>query len=136
MTSRWGPVYWKYLHMIANEYPDNPNRTDINNHYALIQSFIHTIPCPKCKQDMRKLVNNTQLKIALQRKLSCAKYLWDIHNKVNKKLGKPLLSFHNFKGLYNQSRPARYWVKHRNAIKNILICILLATVVFLYTRRC
>mgnify|MGYP006081118651 CR=1 FL=1 len=134
MTSRWGPVYWKYIHMITNEYPDNPNDNEINNHYELIQKFMDTIPCPICKRDIRRLINNHKLKAALKSRNTFMKYFWNIHNLVNKKLYKPILSFNKFKLLYKSSYRNAYWVRNKGAIKNLIICILIIIILYTYYR--
>ena len=133
MTTRWGPIYWNYLHMVSLEYPDKPTRNDIKNHLNLFNYFMETIPCPICKKDIKNLISQKNLSIALRNKKSLTQYVWDIHNKVNYKLGKPILKFETFKAQYklnafsNLFRAVKY-----NKLKNICIIVLIIIIVLLF----
>jgi len=132
MTLSWGPIYWNYLHMISLKYPHRPSRNDIKNHLGLINFFMETIPCPICRKDIKNLVSQKKLSIALKDKKSLVKYFWDIHNKVNYKLGKPILKFEKFKAIYKLKSFSNLFkaVKY-NKLKNILILILISIIIFL-----
>jgi len=76
--TNWGPYYWGMLHVAAlANVPDFPE---------LAQMFPALLPCPTCSNDFRKIIENTPL--------TGNYFMWtvDVHNQVNKKLGKPQMS--------------------------------------------
>ena len=77
--SSWGPYYWGMLHLaaLANA-PDFPE---------LVQMFPALLPCPTCSNNFRKIIENNPL--------TANYFTWsvDVHNMVNKKLGKPQMSY-------------------------------------------
>lgn len=132
MTSKWGPTYWSYIHMITLNYPNKPNTTDKNKHFLLVNNFMNTLPCPTCKNEIKNIINDNDLRNSLVNKDKFMEYLWDIHNQVNKKLHKPLLSLKKFKNLYSyQTSFNIFKLMKYNKLKNIVIVILLLTILIL-----
>ena len=132
MIAKWGPIYWSYLHMITLQYPENPSRQDKNTYLNLINNFISTLPCPLCREDIKKYITERELLYNLQNKELFVKYIWNVHNKVNEKLQKPILNFKDFIGIYQLNDFSNLFkaVKY-NKIKNIFIIILLLVILFL-----
>lgn len=101
MSEVWGPIYWVYLHMITKQYPDNPSSEDKMNYFNLVKSFINTIPCSSCHEHTQKIVIDRDLKTSLNKKQDFEKYIWNLHNQINKKLDKPRLEIIHFNKIYN-----------------------------------
>lgn len=83
-----GSKTWAFLHTMAAYYPDQPTseqRTDMKTFFTIFSKFY---PCHSCAEDLQ-----AQLKISPPQTDSqylLSQWLCNIHNEVNKKLGKSL----------------------------------------------
>jgi len=134
MSEVWGPIYWMYLHMITKQYPDKPALKDKTNYFNLVKSFISTIPCSSCNEHTQKIVNDEDLKTSLDKKEDFEKYIWNLHNQVNRKLNKKTLDITHFHKIYNRILNKTYnsnlikLIKF-NRLKNYVIIILFIGVI-------
>ena len=126
MTSKWGPTYWSYIHMITLNYPNKPTKKERDKHFFMVRNFIDTLPCPTCRNEINNIINDNNLRNSLGSKEKFMKYFWNIHNQVNKRLNKPQLSLKKFKKLYSsQTSFSVFKLIKSNKLKNIIIVILL-----------
>ena len=98
-TKFWGPSGWKFLHLITF--------SDAVKHTSKIRCFFETLPyvlpCKFCRQSLSEYMEDLPLDTA-----DPAKWLWKIHNCVNRKLQKQGLNskddppFKSVKELYNE----------------------------------
>ena len=107
--SIWGPHLWKTLHMISISYPNEPNEEQKKNYRTFFENFYQVIPCSICSNNY---INNLkELPITndtMKNQENLVKWVIDIHNIVNKELGKPiiehddalLLIYNNFDNSY------------------------------------
>lgn len=76
---------WNVLHAIANQYPISPTLQKQVAMRNLLEAFAILFPCSECgphlSQDLGEHPPQTQSREALQ------KYIIDLHNRVNKRLG-------------------------------------------------
>lgn len=82
-----GSKTWAFLHTMAAYYPDTPNeqqKKDMRNFFHLFSKFY---PCVPCAEDLQEQLKVLPPETGSQKKLS--QWLCNIHNEVNKKLGKP-----------------------------------------------
>lgn len=96
MVSMWGPPGWRYLHTVAHGYPESPTAYDSLNenpvgstesNYKIFFTFVgKTLPCRICRESYTKLVSENPVRTESRRELT--RWLWEIHNGVNKKLGR------------------------------------------------
>ena len=80
--SVWGPALWSFLHTAAASL-DNPEAFS-----QILEALPRTLPCPECRthaEDYLRLHPPTGLTDAL----SASRYLFEFHNVVNERLGKP-----------------------------------------------
>ena len=132
MTIKWGPIYWNYLHMVSLKYPDNPSMKDIKTHLDLVKNFMNTLPCSKCRQDIRNFININDLQKNLKNKETFSKYIWELHNKVNRKISKREISFKEFTNLYSLKYSSNLFnVIRYNKIMRVVIIILLLVISYL-----
>jgi hypothetical protein len=105
----WGPHAWFFLHTIAINYPENPTNEIIKKYKRFISSFVEIIPCNTCKKGIKKIMFKKPLtiKILKNRELFVG-WINDIHNQVNKKLGKKTFtleeSIEYYRKKYNDSK--------------------------------
>jgi len=84
--NRWGPHLWFYLHTISFNFPDNPTHLEKTQYLDFYNSLGNTIPCEKCRNHYS---SNLQVNPPrLESKDALIKWTVDLHNLVNKSLGK------------------------------------------------
>ena len=88
-TPNWGPTAWAFCHC----YSLRVNRGDLTNTLPIVkhcmQYFIESIPCPVCRDHGRSYLKEKLNNIKTGKEL--AELLWEFHNNVNTRLGKPKL---------------------------------------------
>jgi hypothetical protein len=86
----WGPSMWKLMHVIATTYPDNPTHQDAQQFATFFASLQSVLPCEGCRKGYAMLVGG-QYRLTddvLANRHSLFRWTVDVHNAVNKKLGK------------------------------------------------
>lgn len=81
-TRKWGPGGWRLLHYIALEYDkkDKPNKQHYIRFFNNIQ---HILPCKYCRISFKEYISEERFNYD-----NASKWLYKIHNSVNKKLQK------------------------------------------------
>lgn len=93
LPSCWGPAMWHSLASIAFTY--KPNEKTMLDYYDFFSNLGNILPCEKCsihyKENFIKLEDS--LKISLRQNALAPnglfKWVYDLHNLVNKQLNKP-----------------------------------------------
>jgi len=86
----WGPGAWLFLHSISLNYPHDPterDKEDITNFFTLVGRLL---PCFYCRDNYARHIKEFPIQTGSKKDL--VYWLIDIHNDVNKELGKPVLS--------------------------------------------
>lgn len=115
MTRLWGPSGWLFLHCITFGYPykiDPRNPEHIskqNDYYRFFYYLGKVLPCKYCRNSYMDFFaeNSPMSKLGSRREL--AKWLYDVHNMVNDKLGVPACerpSFDEVEANYESFRAA------------------------------
>ena len=101
----WGNPMWKSIHYIALGYPDNATQIDKTAYYSYFTNLYKVIPCQSCADHLRLLVvQNPITTEALKSNRSLFNWTVNIHNEVNKKLNKPILSDDAAFALYDNTK--------------------------------
>ena len=90
ITSIWGEHAWEYGHSVTFNYPIEPKEEDIKTYYNFFIYFGKTLPCGLCVISYDDFVSNGETKLTrdkLKSRATLVKWFYDIHNKVNEKLG-------------------------------------------------
>jgi hypothetical protein len=89
LTTVWGPSTWHLLHTMSFNYPVNPTCDDKNNYRDFILNLQNVLPCGKCRKNLKKNFKKFPL---LLKHMACrdsfSKYIYRLHELVNKMLGK------------------------------------------------
>lgn len=100
----WGPHMWKSIHFVAFGYPQNPTKEDAENYKKYYMSLPYVLPCDECKEHFTQIMKdpNTTIKDSdLKNQETLARWTYNIHNIVNKRLGVEYqLSYEEFKSTY------------------------------------
>jgi len=90
VTAIWGPAIWHTLHTISFNYPINPTETDKNNYMKFFKSIGNTLPCKYCRDNFKINLQKVKLtKETMKNRKSVSKWVYNLHNHVNKMTGKP-----------------------------------------------
>jgi hypothetical protein len=89
LTKVWGPSAWIYLHSVSFTYPNNPTDKEKQHFKHFYESIKDTLPCSYCRKSYAEFIitEPTILNNALDNRHTLTKWLYDIHNRVNQKLG-------------------------------------------------
>ena len=89
-TRVWGPAGWVFLHCIAQNYPEQPN-LEQREHYRSFFRLVGTVlPCRYCRESYQQFINEPDTLLddkVMQNRTTFSKWLYNVHNKINKKLG-------------------------------------------------
>jgi hypothetical protein len=90
-TNVWGPAGWLFLHSIAQNYPWKPTEDQKKWYMSFFKSIGNVLPCRYCRESYIKFINepdtNLNVSVMESRKL-LVHWLYNVHEKVNKKLNK------------------------------------------------
>ena len=125
----WGPSGWKFLHSITFQYPMKPTIDDKAHYKEFFNSLKYTLPCQKCAYHYAKHIRKYPIDSALNSKDDLVKWLINIHNEVNKSLGKREYSYHEVMDIYKDEMDN---VLGRVSITNIFIFILTSLILYLF----
>tara|TARA_Y100000768_G_C23836093_1_gene613797 strand:- start:67 stop:768 length:702 start_codon:yes stop_codon:yes gene_type:complete len=113
-TKAWGPPSWDFLFFCAQGYPEKItySRDDQCRKRAMrsqLKNLAYTLPCRLCRESYRTFIKEPDTKIRnhLDSRESVLRLIYNLHNKVNKKLCIPKCkwpSFETVKAFYEQFR--------------------------------
>jgi hypothetical protein len=87
----WGPVQWLALHQMLRGYPEQPSDAKRTALAAYVTALADVLPCESCSGHWRALL--AQSPVDTSSRTAALKWSIDAHNTVNKRLGKPVLSY-------------------------------------------
>lgn len=125
----WGPPAWTFLHTITYNYPEDPTDNDKKNYHNFFMNLQHVLPCKKCQAHYTENIQKYDLNNSLDNRDDFVKWLIDIHNEVNKDMGKRVWSYSEVHDEYDN-------LHNSNLVNKIIIfvifCIVLVLIFFLY----
>ena len=84
-TRFWGPSGWKLLHTITFGYDPHNTKARVAIK-TTFETLPFVLPCKFCRASLTDYMEKHPLEPALESKATLTKWLWLIHNEVNKKL--------------------------------------------------
>lgn len=84
----WGPFFWHTIHITALSYPKEPTYTEKRAAKEFYESLVFLLPCPTCREHYSAHLKENPISTFLDRRSDLFRWTVDIHNKVNKQLGK------------------------------------------------
>lgn len=88
----WGPHFWFVLHLVSFHYPDPPNTFDKESFKAFYHAIKEILPCAKCRKHYKTYLSQYPIEPNLDKRIDLIRWVNQIHNFVNVKLGKPVLT--------------------------------------------
>ena len=101
----WGNLLWNYIHnicIIDLETPEK-NAKESKKVILLLKNIKNVIPCIICKKEWKQNLLSLE-NIDLYKRLSLFHWSWEIHNIVNKRLHKPLITYETALSLYTKEK--------------------------------
>lgn len=98
----WGPHLWYYLHYSTMNYPKFPTKQQAREMEEWLCKLPVTIPCKTCKHHYNEYIqtHRNELQRACQNGDALFNFLVDVHNQVNIRNNKPVLSYEEARKLY------------------------------------
>ena len=94
--------YWKSLHYISLIYPENPSQENKKEIKKLLEKMkLDGISCPHCKEHYILFLKKYNIDKIGESNETLFQFFFDLHNNVNEKLSKPVMSSDKVKELYN-----------------------------------
>lgn len=89
----WGPPFWRTIHYVAMAY--DPGRVQVEQVRAWFQSLPHVLPCPECARHLKRAMAAGgpyyPHDAVFRDRTTLFEYTVELHNSVNRRLGKPQL---------------------------------------------
>jgi hypothetical protein len=106
LTAIWGPSMWHYLHTMSFNYPVEPSKQDKDNYRTFVLSLKHTLPCGKCRDNLKKNFESLPLLLKhMKNRDTFSRYIYDLHEHINTMLGKKSnLSYDEVRDRYEHFR--------------------------------
>ena len=101
-TNIWGPSAWTFLHAVTFAYPDEPTEEHKQAALDLFKSLRILLPCGDCCNHYCREFEKNGVEAALGSRKELAKWLFDFHNLVNVRLGKPVFEWDQVVAHYGQ----------------------------------
>ena len=122
----WGPSAWSFIHYTALAYPVQPTETDKENYKTFYYSLQNTLPCPKCAENYQRHLKDIPIDEALVGPEELFKWTIDIHNEVNKELGKRKYSYEEVSDKYIKKKENKIFI----CLAILLLLIFIGIVLF------
>jgi hypothetical protein len=103
----WGPAFWFSLHNGAARYPEQATRICAQRMKGFIIGIPYIIPCEICSEHSRAYIDSRQnnLDEICSSKEMLFNFFVDLLNSVNKRYGKPVMSYEDAFALYTTKNP-------------------------------
>jgi hypothetical protein len=89
LTSVWGPPLWLFLHVMSFNYPVHPTDEDKQHYMDVILNLQNVLPCKYCRINLKTNFKNLPLSMeCMENRDTFSKYIYDLHELINKMLGK------------------------------------------------
>jgi hypothetical protein len=85
----WGPAMWHYLHTMSFNYPVEPTTENKKHYRDFVYNLRHVLPCKYCRINLsNNLAKKPLLSCHMQSRNTFSRYIYELHELVNKMLGK------------------------------------------------
>jgi len=89
-TRVWGPAGWLFLHSIAQNYPWEPTAEKKSEYFLFFKMIGNVLPCRYCRESYQQYITEGSTclnKSVMESRRTLVEWLYNVHNKINKKLG-------------------------------------------------
>ena len=122
--SDFGPHLWKSIHYMAIGAPKQFNDNDKHNYKQFFKNLGNWIPCEVCSQHYKENFTKINIDDYLKTNITLFQYTHQLHNNVNKILGKRIMPYEEAYKIYSTPKSS-----HTSCLKNWIIFILLVIII-------
>lgn len=130
----WGKHFWATAHYITISYPSNPTEEEKQSVKTFFEVLKVLLPCSKCRSHyINNLKINPLTDEILNSKYKLIEWLVNLHNEVNGRTGKKILTVEEAIKIYTQPKEENnfdYTAFYTLLLLILLICILIYYVKF------
>jgi hypothetical protein len=131
----WGKHFWYTYHIAALGYPAYPSEEEKRAYKGFYDNFGKILPCKKCAVHYDEHMMDLPVNNALADSDSLFKWTVDVHNTVNKYLGKPAWPYQKALDYYKKGS---YDSQHLDPLSQpfrllLILIIVINIVIILYT---
>jgi len=101
----WGNATWYLFHTLSYRLKEEHGHK-ANELFDVFTLIASTLPCPNCSEHARQTLRAVN-KRALNTKEALVSIMWEFHNRVNARLGKPAFSRQEHDELYRRADPVK-----------------------------
>lgn len=98
----WGSHMWFSLHSITFNYPINPTQEIKERIRNFFNSLEYILPCELCRVHYSQHIRKHPIEFNLDNRRKLVYWLIDVHNLVNRMLGKQVMSHEHVLTLYSK----------------------------------
>ena len=101
----WGPPLWYKMHRATFMYPET--RPTDKDKKAMVDFFTtkvyNDLPCEKCRKHYREYLSKYPVEYQVDSQHSLANWLVNMHNEVNTRTGKKIMSYSEVADMYTMT---------------------------------
>ena len=99
-------MFWDLCHLVSFAYPEQPTTAQREQTARFYESLSSVLPCEECKTDYASLLRQFPVRDYLDSRDRLSRWCYDLHNRVNVKLGKPItVSYEQARARYSRFSP-------------------------------
>jgi hypothetical protein len=97
----WGPSAWRFIHAVSFTYPNNPTQEEKKQYIDFILNLQNILPCFACREHLKHNLRDLNFNIEhMKNRKTFSKFTVDLHNMVNRQLGKSIKHYEEVKRQY------------------------------------
>lgn len=131
----WGPHYWFFLHTMAFHYPIYPTSIQKKLYHRFIHNLHEFLPNKTISTTFQNILKHNPVTPYLDTRDDFIKWMHHIHNKINIRLDKPVISLSDHYQeyqVYFETTPNKYKRLWKEKRKVIFILFLFFLGIYLY----
>jgi hypothetical protein len=101
--NEWGRHAWTWLHYASFGLPETPTPAEQAAALAQLHALSSLLPCSACRDHYRAMLAASPPEPHVGSGEAFARYIVDLHNRVNVRLGKPEVDFEAARAMYGDA---------------------------------
>lgn len=133
----WGPIFWQTMHIVSLGYNPEPSKQEQEDAIKLYTSLKTMLPCGICRAHYSEFLREMPIEHAVGSRDDLIYWVFRLHNKVNKNLGKREFTFDEYIQAMRHlaaSSPNRSFFTPSNIAIVFILTVIVGGAVY-YTRK-
>ena len=122
----WGGSAWKFLHIVALSFPNNPTQQQKNDYKQFFLSLDKILPCSKCSEHFQENKTKHNINKYLSDPHSLFSWTVKMRNELQKSINKPLIDELKLRNsLYDENTTKIPYFSYKGKIIIIILSFIL-----------